>query len=189
MNLPTTRLAAAQAGSKRYFTGKPCPYGHVVSRFTVSHACSACARIRADAWNKAHPKEVAASSKRTWHRNADKYRARKRRYTVENKRKVIVGLARYRARKKGVEFSITEHSLDWPTHCPVLGIELDYARERIHQENSPTIDRIVGELGYVPGNVRVISFRANRIKANATAAELRLVADYVEREIARRCGV
>lgn len=33
---------------------------------------------------------------------------------------------------------------------------------------------------HVKGNVRVISFRANRIKSDATAAELRAVLSYVE---------
>ena len=41
-------------------------------------------------------------------------------------------------------------------------------------------DRVVPALGYVPSNIRVISFRANRIKSDASAAELRAVLEYVE---------
>jgi hypothetical protein len=45
---------------------------------------------------------------------------------------------------------------------------------------SPSLDRIVPELGYVKGNVRVISDRANRIKRDATLEELRAIVKYVE---------
>ena len=42
-------------------------------------------------------------------------------------------------------------------------------------DNSPNLDRIFPKKGYVPGNVRVISQRANRIKSDATVEEMRAV--------------
>ena len=75
-------------------------------------------------------------------------------------------------------------SLHWPTHCPILGLELDYNKtlpgQRKIRVSVPTLDRKVNELGYVLGNVFVISHRANRIKSDATAAELRVVLAYME---------
>ena len=47
---------------------------------------------------------------------------------------------------------------------------------------TPSLDRINPKLGYVKGNVQVISWRANNIKRDATAEELRLVADFVARQ-------
>lgn len=44
--------------------------------------------------------------------------------------------------------------------------------------NSPTLDRIRPDLGYVKGNVIVISGRANRIKSDATIEELRDIASF-----------
>jgi hypothetical protein len=38
--------------------------------------------------------------------------------------------------------------------------------------NSPSLDRIVPEVGYIDGNVRVISDRANRLKSNRTLVQL-----------------
>ena len=50
------------------------------------------------------------------------------------------------------------------------------------QDNSPTLDRIVPELGYVPGNVAVISWKANRLKGNNTDPELfEKVAKYIRK--------
>ena len=45
-------------------------------------------------------------------------------------------------------------------------------------DNSPTIDRICNRLGYVPGNLIVVSHLANRVKNSASLDELRMVADY-----------
>ena len=46
---------------------------------------------------------------------------------------------------------------------------------------SPSVDRIRGELGYVRGNICVISWRANKLKADATAEELEAIAAYIRK--------
>lgn len=84
--------------------------------------------------------------------------------------------AKYRAKKFGVEFSITEKDFAPVTHCPLLGVRLNFSiRKRGAHYNSPTIDRIDSNLGYVPGNVWVISGKANRIKNNATLREFETI--------------
>lgn len=76
------------------------------------------------------------------------------------------------------EWSVTFGELDWPTHCPVLGIELDYFAES-RQENSPSFDRIDSTIGYVTGNVKIISWRANRIKNDGTVEEHEKIIEYL----------
>jgi hypothetical protein len=49
--------------------------------------------------------------------------------------------------------------------------------------NSPSIDRIIPELGYTVGNVAVICFRCNEVKHNATIEEHRKIADWMESKI------
>ena len=57
--------------------------------------------------------------------------------------------------------------------CPALGLTLDYSRGRlVIQENSPTVDRIVPEKGYVPSNIAVISNKANTCKSRCGPSEL-----------------
>jgi hypothetical protein len=68
-----------------------------------------------------------------------------------------------------------------PEKCPVLGITLMRGCES--RDNSPSVDRLIPELGYVPENCRVISNRANQIKSNASPAELRKVAAWLEQEL------
>ena len=66
-----------------------------------------------------------------------------------------------------------------PTYCPILKIKLLFSKN-IVQDNSPSVDRIIPELGYVKGNIQIISFKANRIKGHATINELELIIKYIK---------
>ena len=48
-------------------------------------------------------------------------------------------------------------------------------------ENSYSLDKIIPELGYVKGNVWVISNKANMIKSNASLKELQLLTKNLEK--------
>lgn len=82
------------------------------------------------------------------------------------------------SKRVGKEWNLNFGDLEWPTHCPVLGIELDYFNT-YRQENSPSFDCIDPNKDYVKGNVAIISFRANRIKNNGTAEEHRKIAEWL----------
>jgi len=84
---------------------------------------------------------------------------------------------RYRAKKKGIPFNIDISDIDIPEFCPVFGCKLKYNTRR-GSPDSPSVDRIIPEKGYVKGNVVVVSTRANIIKNNATLAEIERVYKY-----------
>jgi len=72
-------------------------------------------------------------------------------------------------------------TLEWllsvmPDKCPLLGIELNYANDASHF-NSPAIDRKDNSKGYTIDNCWIISMKANRVKNNATVAEITMIAD------------
>jgi len=48
------------------------------------------------------------------------------------------------------------------------------------QDAAPSIDRVDNSKGYVPGNVRIISWRANRLKNDATVEEMELIIKYMK---------
>lgn len=89
--------------------------------------------------------------------------------------------AKSRAEKKGLAFNLEVSDIKIPNLCPVLKIPMysGAGQGGIH-DGSPTLDRKVPHLGYTKGNVLVISSLANRIKQNATSAQVRQVADYIE---------
>lgn len=91
---------------------------------------------------------------------------------------LMLRAARQRAKLKNVHFDLTIDDLpaSLPETCPVLGIPiLSNVGGRKTTPNSPSLDRRIPSLGYVKGNVRIISHRANELKSNATVDELRLV--------------
>lgn len=88
--------------------------------------------------------------------------------------------ARERAKKQGVPFSIEIDHIKIPPKCPALGIELRVNKGGgSFSDNSPTLDKIIPEKGYVPGNIVVMSWRANRLKCDGTPEELLSVASFV----------
>jgi hypothetical protein len=83
--------------------------------------------------------------------------------------------ARKRAKDRGLPFEISKNSISIPSNCPALGLPIRFRGRR--SASSPSLDRIVPARGYVPGNVRVISDRANRLKGRRTLNELLELAD------------
>lgn len=87
--------------------------------------------------------------------------------------------AKNRANKQGVPFDLEPEDIVFPDYCPVLGIRLRFTRGG-RTNNTPSIDRIIPEKGYVKGNIMVISWRANRLKNDATLEELKKLVEYME---------
>jgi hypothetical protein len=77
------------------------------------------------------------------------------------------------------EWDIDFGDIEFPTHCPMLGIELNYFATGM-EENSPSFDRLNPKKGYVKGNVVIISCRANRIKNDGTYEEHQKIADFMK---------
>jgi len=142
--------------------------------------------------DKVHANDLRDRERQTAYRiaNKEKYAEYQRNSRAKNPREHLVSQAKSRARRDGLPFDISISAMYWPTHCPVLGMELSYNKEpTIRRENwqvrsaTATLDRHINELGYVLGNVNVISHRANRIKSDATSAELLAVARYAAGEL------
>ena len=84
--------------------------------------------------------------------------------------------AQRRAKEKGIPFNLTLDDIVIPEVCPLLNIPI-FIGTKTACDNSPTLDRLIPSLGYVKGNILVISDKANRIKSNATIDELMLLTD------------
>lgn len=86
----------------------------------------------------------------------------------------LVCAARRRAKDRNLPFDIdVEYIISvWTFKCSVLGIEMRFGEDGVSEGHSPSIDRIVPASGYIKGNVRIISYRANALKNNATFEEI-----------------
>lgn len=70
--------------------------------------------------------------------------------------------AKKRARLAGLPFKITLADIPQPKFCPITGRELKYGGW--NDWDAASLDRKVPALGYVAGNVRILSRRANMIR-------------------------
>lgn len=123
--------------------------------------------------------EFLNAKKNRWCRECN--RALARDWYAANPARSMLASARKRAKKQGLPFDITIEDIKIPPYCPALGIPLVPAASRgAPTPNSPSLDRIKPELGYVKGNVIVVSLRANQIKSNASLEEIKMVYDFYE---------
>lgn len=94
----TPRKAAKALGLKRYYTGKPCPYGHVCERITTTARCVECVRIK-DSKDKLaayarDPEKFRERKRAAYARDPEKHKADKKR--LYDKDKVVARNKRWR---------------------------------------------------------------------------------------------
>jgi len=138
-----------------------------------------CHKCRSNKY-KENPKPAIDRAKQYYLNNKEKVLISRRIRYQDNYRQVLWSSAKERAIKKGVPFDIEVDDIEIPETCPVLGIPLQHGKGR-PIAGSPTLDRIIPEIGYVRGNIMVISHKANTIKSDATPEELRKVAAFYEK--------
>ena len=127
---------------------------------------------------KQDPTRSRERAKAHYWANREKVSQRSKELRKENIGKYLVAEARRRAKSKGLAFNLEVNDVQVPEVCPVLGIPM-FVSEKNSSPNSPTLDRIIPERGYVRGNVRVISHRANTIKSDASIDEIEAVYLYM----------
>lgn len=130
-------------------------------------ACKACSA-----------KEFASYAKKPFYQERlGKYKTNRKQRKQDNPQRAwalnAINSAKARSKKLGVEFAITK---EWLLSilvdvCPLLGVELDYSATTSHA-CCASLDRKDSSKGYTVDNCKVISFKANRIKTNATPEEI-----------------
>lgn len=156
---------AIRSGNSTYFTGIPCKRGHLSPRRVSTHVCIQCA------------KEVHSVNDR------DNYRDPSNTFFRQ------FHARRQRANSAGIPFTIDFDSLEKPEFCPVLGVKLNYGcsptidGKQTRDPNKASIDKMLPELGYVPGNVFIISWKANKLKSDMTIDQLEKILDYMKKGV------
>jgi hypothetical protein len=120
-----------------------------------------------------------------YHRNSATIIANKKARHHANPLNILFGTAKRRAKRDDLLFTITKDDIRIPELCPLLGIPL-----KVHcgrpGDGSPTLDRIDNTKGYIPGNVWVISYKANTIKSNASLQELEMLVNNLRKKLTAR---
>lgn len=86
------------------------------------------------------------------------------------------------AQLKNIPFSITKEDLKsiLVSTCPIFKIPMHYFSYKRTFPNNYSIDRIDSSKGYIPGNCRIISFKANCAKWKASPQEIKKIYNYVK---------
>ena len=104
--------------------------------------------------------------------------------------------AKNRAKKKNIsidlDFFSTPNIVDWLKRQPrceccnvkfKIGFKSNRKDWKKSYSNSPSIDRLVPSLGYVPDNVSLICFRCNSHKSDATLEEIKRMYFWLKRKL------
>jgi hypothetical protein len=86
------------------------------------------------------------------------------------------------AKKRNITFTLSPADIDEigiPITCPILGIPL-YFHRGMAEDDSISYDRIDSSKGYSLDNLIVISYRANKLKSNATLDEMKKIVTFYE---------
>lgn len=112
--LPPSAKIAKEIGCKHYFTGKPCPYGHVSYRYAGAFACRDCSQNRNEKFRKENPDEYEARKKRCVENRVwdDKARERCKLYRKRNPEKVKKWKRDYRKRNPEAAYASVRQWLD-----------------------------------------------------------------------------
>ena len=157
-----TRKQALALNERYYETGKTCKNGHKSKRFTHNGVCYECCQLASSA---------------NYHKNKrdpDYYKHRK------------FNATRTRAARAGIPFDLEPDDIVWNSTCPVFGFVLDYGSDDCQNPNAASLDKVDPTLGYVKGNVRVVSMRANWLKQDATVEQLEQIARYMREHFLSR---
>jgi len=159
----------------------------------LSATCRECWRTYHQGW-KADNKERTAPRRRTlyYERHAEAQQAKRLTRLALYPLRVRAGVLRQgmidRSRSKSLRFDgetlTIAYIMGWIERtpaCPCCQFPIDYGYKGLGQKNdrSPSIDRIIPNLGYVIGNVALICWRCNNLKRDATPDELETIARWM----------
>lgn len=137
---------------------------------------------------------ILVRNKKNYEKHKDEYLEYKKEYYQENRdemllsqkidrknnpEKYLLKAAKKRAKKKNLPFNIEIEDIIIPDVCPVFGFTLEVGTIS-ERDNSPSLDKIIPELGYVKGNVKVISFKANTLKRDGHIEEFKKIISYIQ---------
>lgn len=157
--------------------------------------CKSCIKEYNEIWYNNNITDISDKRKKRYQKNRDielkknkenrikngyKWNETKREKHKKDPRYGMYIGAKSRSKKSGIEFNITLDDIIVPSLCPILNIPL-FTSNLVVSPNSPTIDRIDNDKGYIKGNIIIISFKANTIKNSATIDDIGRVYNFYKK--------
>lgn len=125
------------------------------------------------AWREANPERTKDRARADHEKRKERYR--------DNPALYLWKSARNRSKTLGIAFDIDPEDILVPLTCPILEIPIDILTS--NYTTGASLDRVINDKGYVKGNVRVISRKANRMKQDSTIEQLEKMIAYMRGDI------
>ena len=156
--------------------------------------CRECANTYTTEWKRKNSKRLAEQRRALYATRygpiqREKEKVRKAQFPLRVRAQYLRAGMRSRSIARGMEFASDLFSvaflMEWlrrSPFCECCGVALDIGfKDTGHPNNkSPSMDRIRADRGYIEGNVALLCWRCNNLKRDATADELRVVADWLD---------
>ena len=132
-------------------------------------------RERSRRWYRSNTERAKAANKAYFLKNKEKAYAAHKKWKKNNPKNAMLSAAKHRAMRRGLPFDLGLRDIQAPRFCPVLGIRISFGGPK---DSAPSLDRIDNKKGYIRGNVVVTSWRANRLKNDASIDELKMILEF-----------
>lgn len=127
--------------------------------------------------------EKKSEASRKWYLNNKEkmkewYKKRYYKRKLEDPIGYLLNRVKIKATREKREFNLTREDIVIPAVCPILLIPIRLNDERMNK-NSVSIDRVDNSKGYIKGNVKLISLRANAHKSDMSKEDIQRLYEYV----------
>ena len=122
-------------------------------------------------------------------REKENVKKRKNKNPLLYRSRVLYAGMRDRARTKGIAFDKEYFSIDYifnklseKPYCECCNkkLDIDFKPDKKFNDNSPSMDRVNSNLGYIKGNVAILCWKCNKHKQDSSSEELRMIADFMD---------
>lgn len=127
-------------------------------------------------WAEKNKEKKNANSRASYYNRKDKRKQNNIDWVANNFEKHLFSLSKKRARREGLEHSISLEDIKIPSHCPYFGFEITRIWGQGRVRTNASLDRIDSSKGYIPGNIQVISHLANTMKQDVSIEQLKVFA-------------
>lgn len=170
---------------------KPINFFYKNKRYRGGH-CAQCIECKKDTDKNQYQKNKEKrklKNRENYHKNKEFYNKRNKRnrknriaLRLRDPKKALLNYMKRNAQARNLEFNLTINDIIIPEKCPILGIPPFFSKER-QIDNTPSGDRVDNTKGYIKGNVRIISWRANSMKRDLTIEIAEQMVKYMKGEI------
>lgn len=163
-------------------------------RLGYGHTCRKCSTANSSKWKKQNSVRIAARRRELYHQTKGKiHRENQLRRQSQTPFRFRCQLLRSGMRNRSqlnklpydektltVDYLMERLTKDNRCECCKKTLDLGYKENNQFSQISPSIDRVDPKKGYTVDNIAIVCWRCNRIKQDATAEELRVIANFID---------